>query len=68
MKVINTGLCVYPESISKVLCKSAGVAPKQGYQWPDQKDLCPPTFLKKKKICHQLHRSTWEFNMGCIGV
>ena len=24
-------------------------SPKQGYQWPHEKDLCPPKFKKKKK-------------------
>ena len=24
-------------------------SPKQGYQWPHEKDLCPPKILKKKK-------------------
>ena len=25
-------------------------SPKQGYQWPHKKDLCPPKFKKKKKL------------------
>ena len=24
-------------------------SPKQGYQWPHEKDLCPPKILKNKK-------------------
>ena len=25
-------------------------SPKQGYQWPHKKDLCPPNFLLKKSL------------------
>ena len=25
-------------------------SPKQGYQWPHEKDLCPPKIFKKKSI------------------
>ena len=29
-------------------------SPKQGYQWPHEKDLCPPNFFFKKKNPHQV--------------
>ena len=30
------------------------ISPKQGYQWPHKKDLCPPKiFLKKVSLCFQ---------------
>ena len=25
-------------------------SPKQGYQWPNKKDMCPPKNLKKKNV------------------
>ena len=30
------------------LLQNLGSGPKQGYQWPHKKDLCPPKFFFKK--------------------
>ena len=35
-------------------------SPKQGYQWPHKKDMCPPKFKKKKKICQCRGTTTEE--------
>ena len=32
-------------------------SPKQGYQWPHEKDLCPPKFLKKS---HHTSGLVWD--------
>ena len=33
-------------------------SPKQGYQWPHKKDMCPPKTLKKKPFVIHLSKNT----------
>ena len=38
--------------------------PKQGYQWPPKKDMCPPkTLKKKKKVVNALVASLFVYKM-----
>ena len=53
-EVYYVGFCQVQIRLPTLALKPRGDiirSPKQGYQWPHKKDLCPPKIFQKKGIC-----------------
>ena len=41
--------------------------PKQGYQWPHEKDLCPSNFFEKRRWSQEIMKSISKINLA-VGI